>query len=151
MCPRFGRRILARSIVFECLPPSFEGGTYANWHTFLGALCAAFVDQRHRKIKQLSEKQLFATKDCDCLTALHCAAFRGHVAFCEKHLGPCKLEILPVFFPTWRFMWDHSTAPRIVQHGSFAEVCKTDVLDLVTLRNARDEPWLSNFPDHSGC
>ena len=98
MCPRFGRRILARSIVFECLPPSFEGGTYANWHTFLGALCAAFVDQRHRKIKQLSEKQLFATKDCDCLTALHCAAFRGHVAFCEKHLGPCKLEILPVFF-----------------------------------------------------
>jgi len=50
-------------------------------------------------------------KDCDCLTALHCAAFRGHVAFCEK----------------------------IVQHSSFAEVCKTGLLDLVTLRNARDD------------
>ena len=32
-------------------------------------------------------------------------------------------------------------ALRIVQDSSFAEVCKTGLLDLVTLRNARDETW----------
>lgn len=58
----------------------------------------------HNRV-QLNEKQLFATKDCDCLTALHCAAFRGHVAFCEKHLDELKWRFFSWVWLKWRFMW----------------------------------------------
>ncbi|CAL1171743.1 unnamed protein product [Cladocopium goreaui] len=62
-------------------------------------------------LKDVSDLNEVWAQDCDCLTPLHCAAFRGHAAFCEK----------------------------ILSHSSFAEMCRGGNLNLSMLPHVQDD------------
>eukprot|EP00435_Cladocopium_sp_Y103_P053048 s667_g16.t2 len=62
-------------------------------------------------LKDVNDLNEVWAQDCDCLTPLHCAAFRGHVAFCDK----------------------------ILSHSSFAEMCKGGNLNLSMLQHVQDD------------
>lgn len=99
----------------------------------------------------VTQKRVF--QDCDHLSPLHCAAFRGHNGFCEKIHG-CRLGVSAMQTSHMQSHFQHeclqnSQIPpqcqsllRIVAHSSFKEACDAGVLKVASLRHARDDLWL---------